>query len=71
MLPLLEAYPEYQLVLAGPDKPAYREAIQKQAEAMGVAERLLVVGTVDEPTKWWLYAHSVSIITRRIWFAGD
>lgn len=57
MLPILEAYPTYQLVLAGPDKPAYREAIQKQARGMGVADRLLLAGVIDEPTKWWLYAH--------------
>lgn len=57
MLPILKAYPQYQLVLAGPDKPAYREAIQEQALAMGVADRLLLAGIIDEPTKWWLYAH--------------
>ncbi len=57
MLPILTAYPEYQLVLAGPDKPAYSEAIRKQAQDIGVEDRLLMLGTVDGPTKWWLYAH--------------
>lgn len=57
MLPLLQAYPDYQLVLAGPDKPAYSEAVRKQARDMGVEDRLLFMGTVDESTKWWLYAH--------------
>lgn len=57
MLPLLRAHPNYQLVLAGPDKPAYREAIRKQARDMGVEEQLLMPGIIDEPTKWWLYAH--------------
>jgi len=57
MLPLLKAYPEYQLVLAGPDKPAYSEAIRRQAEAMGVGNQLLLIGIIDEPTKRWLYAH--------------
>ena len=57
MLPILRAYPAYQFVLAGPDKPAYRESILKQAEEMGVAGRVRVLGIVDEPTKWWLYAN--------------
>jgi glycosyltransferase involved in cell wall biosynthesis len=57
MLPLLNAYPDYQLVLAGPDKPAYSQEIRKQAQEMGVADRVLFLGIVDEPTKWWLYAH--------------
>lgn len=57
MLPILDAYPEYQLVLAGPHKPGYSEIILKQAHAMGVGERVLLAGAVDEPTKWWLYAH--------------
>ena len=57
MLPILEAFPDYQLVLAGPDKPAYSEAIRKQAKDMGIADRVLLPGIVDEPTKAWLYAH--------------
>lgn len=57
MLPLLRAFPDYRLVLAGPDKPTYRETIRKQAQDLGVADRLLLLGAVDEPTKWWLYAH--------------
>ena len=57
LLPLLKAFPEYRLVLAGPDKPAYSEQIREQARQLGVADRLLMPGPIDEPTKWWLYAH--------------
>jgi len=57
MLPLLVAFPQYQLVLAGPDNPAYREQILEQARQLGVADRLILPGPVDEMTKWWLYAH--------------
>ena len=57
MLPILRAYPNYQLVLAGPDKPAYREEIQRQARNLGVEDRLVLLGIIDEATKWWLYAH--------------
>lgn len=57
LLPLLEAFPDYRLVLAGPDDRPYGEQIREQARQMGVADRLLMPGPVDEATKWWLYAH--------------
>ena len=57
LLPLLEAFPDYQLVLAGPDHHPYARHIRQQAEKLGVADRLLMPGAVDEATKLWLYAH--------------
>lgn len=57
LLPLLEAFPDYRLVLAGPDRHPYAEHIREQARKLGVADRLLMPGPVDERTKLWLYAH--------------
>ncbi|WP_338873133.1 glycosyltransferase family 1 protein [Spirosoma sp. SC4-14] len=57
LLPLLDAFPDYRLVLAGPDKPAYSQQIRQQAEQMGVLDRVLMPGPIDEQTKWWLYEH--------------
>ena len=57
LLPLLEAFPDYRLVLAGPDGHPYAQHIRQQAQKLGVADRLLMPGAVDEPTKLWLYAH--------------
>ena len=57
MLPLLVANPKLWLVLAGPDKPAYSQQILEQSRQLGVSERLLMPGPIDEPTKWWYYAH--------------
>lgn len=57
MLPLLVANPGYWLVLAGPDKPEYSQQIWEQARRLGVADRLLMPGPIDEPTKWWFYTH--------------
>ena len=57
LLPLLEAFPDYQLVLAGPDAHPYAQHIRDQAQKLGVADRLLMPGPIDEPTKLWLYAH--------------
>lgn len=57
LLPLLEAFPDYRLVLAGPDGHPYAQHIREQAAQLGIANRLLMPGAVDEPTKLWLYAH--------------
>ncbi len=57
LLPLLEAFPDYRLVLAGPDSHPYAQYIREQAQNLGVADRLFVSGAVDEATKLWLYAH--------------
>lgn len=57
LLPLLEAFPDYRLVLAGPDRHPYAQHIREQAKKLGVDDRLLMPGAVDEATKLWLYAH--------------
>ncbi len=57
LLPLLEAFPDYRLVLAGPDGHPYAQHIREQAQKLGVADRLLMPGAIDEATKLWLYAH--------------
>lgn len=57
LLPLLEAFPDYQLVLAGPNGHSYAQHIREQGQKLGLADRLLMPGAVDEATKSWLYAH--------------
>ncbi|QKZ12750.1 glycosyltransferase family 4 protein [Spirosoma sp. KUDC1026] len=57
LLPLLEAFPDYRLVLAGPDRHPYAQHIREQAEKLGTADRLIMPGAIDEATKRWLYAH--------------
>lgn len=57
LLPLLEAFPDYRLVLAGPDGHDYAGHIRQQAQQLGVADRLLMPGMVSEADKHWLYAH--------------
>jgi len=57
LLPLLEAFPDYQLVLAGPDGHSYAQHIREQAQKLAVTDRLIMPGAVDEAAKLWLYAH--------------
>ncbi|QJD77046.1 glycosyltransferase family 4 protein [Spirosoma rhododendri] len=54
LLPLLTSNPELELLLIGrPDDPDYVTAMQQQAQAMGVADRLRLLGTVSETDKGW------------------
>lgn len=62
LLPMLEAFPDYRLVLAGPDRHPYAQHIREQAEKLGIADRLLMTGPVDESTKLWLYAHCTAFL---------
>ncbi|MFC5412336.1 glycosyltransferase family 4 protein [Larkinella bovis] len=55
LLPLLEAFPEWNLVLAGPDSHPYAAHLRQQAGQLGISERLIMTGIVDEATKNGLY----------------
>ncbi len=57
LLPLLEAFPDWHLVLAGPNEHPYAAHLQAEAERLGVSARCWMPGRVDEPTKAWLYAN--------------
>lgn len=54
LLPLLTSNPELDLLLIGrPDDPDYVAQMQQRAQAMGVADRLRLLGTVSEADKGW------------------
>ncbi|WP_128546414.1 glycosyltransferase family 4 protein [Larkinella soli] len=57
LLPLLEAFPDWHLVLAGSDAHPYAGHLRQQAAQLGFADRLILPGAVDEATKYALYQH--------------
>ncbi len=62
LLPVMAAFPEYRLVLAGPDHHPDAQRLRDEAMERGLAGRLLMPGPVDEPTKLWLYAHCSALL---------
>jgi glycosyltransferase involved in cell wall biosynthesis len=62
LVPVLRAYPEMSLVLAGPDDHPYVSTVRSHAEEVGVAARVIIPGAVDEPTKRWLYENSRALL---------
>ncbi|WP_234736813.1 glycosyltransferase family 4 protein [Tellurirhabdus bombi] len=55
LLPLLEAFPDWKLVLAGVDQHPYAAHLRDQASQLDLSERLEMPGAVSEATKQWLY----------------
>jgi glycosyltransferase involved in cell wall biosynthesis len=62
LLPLLRAFPELSLVLAGPNTHAYANEVRKAADAAGVGDRLMMPGPVSDAEKRWLYANSRALL---------
>lgn len=55
LLPLLEAFPEYGLVLAGDRSSSYAGRLFEMAEQLGVADRLVMTGVITEAEKFDYY----------------
>ena len=62
LLPVLRAFPHMSLVLAGPDDHPYANEVRALAEGLGVLNRVITPGVVDEPTKRWLYENSRALV---------
>jgi len=55
LLPLLQAFDDRVLVIAGHRGGAYAEQIVARAKSLGVADRVILPGEVSEEEKAWLY----------------
>lgn len=56
LIPFLRNFPTHNLVIAGKHTGNYAVQLRKMAQEAGVSERLFMPGSVDEATKWRLYA---------------
>jgi glycosyltransferase involved in cell wall biosynthesis len=62
LLPALAHLPGRTLVLAGPDGHAYANRLRETAASLGLEERVVIPGAVDETTKHWLYEHCEALV---------
>ncbi|MBC7566517.1 MAG: glycosyltransferase family 4 protein [Pedobacter sp.] len=56
LIPLLENN-EYELIIAGKPDPNYVTKIIDEAKKLGVADRVQVIGAINEDDKYWYYKH--------------
>jgi len=62
LLPLLQNNKQLHLVIAGDDSSDYRKEIRKAAEKTAVDKQLHFPGTIDDPTKYWLYKNCKAFV---------
>ena len=63
LIPLLVTEPELELVVAGKiDEADYLEQMNREALALGVSDRLHVVGPVSEGDKAWYYSNCLAFM---------
>ncbi|MEJ7557202.1 MAG: glycosyltransferase family 1 protein [Pedobacter sp.] len=61
LIPLLENN-DYELLLAGKPDPIYINKIMAEAQALGVADRIKVLGATSEDDKYWYYQHCTAFL---------
>ena len=57
LLPLVERFPEYRLVIAGPDHDAYAMQIRQEIRDRNLESRAFVTGPISDVHRQWLYAN--------------
>ena len=62
LVPLLRAFPEMSLVIAGPDDHPYAREVRRAADDLGVGNRLVMPGAVTDETKRWLYENCRALL---------
>lgn len=63
LLPLLHQNPELELVIAGRlAEPDYIAAMKKEAEHLGISERLHVTGPIPEQDKAWYLCNCIAFV---------
>ena len=55
LVPVMRAFPDRYLVLAGPAEHAYAATLRETIRAAGLQDRILIAGRVADETKRWLY----------------
>jgi glycosyltransferase involved in cell wall biosynthesis len=62
LVPLMRAFPQMSLVLAGPNDHAYAGEVRSAAQQAGVADRVVLPGAVSDGTKRWLYENCRALL---------
>jgi glycosyltransferase involved in cell wall biosynthesis len=62
LVPVMRAFPEMSLVLAGPSDHAYAAEVKAAILEQGLANRVFVPGPVADPEKRWLYENARALL---------
>ena len=62
LVPLMRAFPDMSLVLAGPNDHGYASEVRRAAQEAGVSDRIVLPGPVSDATKRWLYENCRALL---------
>ena len=62
LLPLLQSNKQLRLVIAGEADSDYAKQLIKTAERMGINERLFLIGSINDSSKYWLYKNCMAFV---------
>jgi glycosyltransferase involved in cell wall biosynthesis len=62
LIPLMKAFPDYHLVIAGTNTSAYAQKIRDLAKENGVEKQLILPGGISEEEKYYLYSHAAAFL---------
>ena len=62
LLPLLQHFPEHHLVIAGRNQTAYGERVVAEAKGLGIADRLILPGTITDQQKYALLTNTEALL---------
>jgi glycosyltransferase involved in cell wall biosynthesis len=62
LLPMMKHFKEFNLIIAGSKGHAYAKEIQSLAQAMGIADRIIMPGTIQDDEKFWLYKNCTAFL---------
>jgi len=62
LLPMLQQLEDYCLVLAGDHRRGYGELIKNEITRLGLSERVVLTGEIDETEKNWWYANCEAFV---------
>jgi len=62
LVPLLKHSNDYHLIIAGNKNDSYAQEIQNLAKSLGVSNRLIMPGPINEEEKYWLYQNCAAFL---------
>lgn len=57
VLPALLEHNDYELIIAGKSQGDYIKKVEEEAAALGVSDRVKLLGTITDEEKYWYYQH--------------
>lgn len=62
LLPLIKHFDNYQLIIAGSNDTKYGKEIKSEIEKLGLKDKVILPGTIDDSDKYWLYANCDALL---------